>query len=39
MKVLLIGAGGVGEAIAIIAQDKPWLKKMVLAEYNGARFK
>jgi saccharopine dehydrogenase (NAD+, L-lysine-forming) len=39
MKVLLIGAGGVGEAIAIIAQDKPWLKKMVLADYNVARFK
>ncbi len=39
MKVLLIGAGGVGEAIAIIAQDKPWLKKMVLADYNAARLK
>jgi saccharopine dehydrogenase (NAD+, L-lysine forming) len=39
MKVLLIGAGGVGEAIAIIAQDKPWLKKMVLADYNTARLK
>ena len=39
MKVLLIGAGGVGEAIAIIAQDKPWLKKMVLADYNMARLK
>jgi saccharopine dehydrogenase (NAD+, L-lysine-forming) len=39
MKVLLIGTGGVGEAIAIIAQDKPWLKKMVLADYNTARLK
>jgi saccharopine dehydrogenase (NAD+, L-lysine forming) len=39
MKVLLIGAGGVGEAIAIIAQDRPWLKKMVLADYNVARLK
>jgi saccharopine dehydrogenase-like NADP-dependent oxidoreductase len=39
MKVLLIGAGGVGEAIAIIAQNKPWLKKMVLADYNVARLK
>ena len=39
MKVLLIGAGGVGEAIAIIAQDKPWLKKMVLADYNTVRLK
>jgi saccharopine dehydrogenase (NAD+, L-lysine-forming) len=39
MKVLLIGTGGVGEAIAIIAQDKPWLKKMVLADYNTVRLK
>ena len=39
MKVLLIGTGGVGEAIAIIAQDKPWLKKMVLADYNTTRLK
>ena len=39
MKVLLIGTGGVGEAIAIIAQDKPWLKKMVLADYNVKRVK
>ena len=39
MKVLLIGTGGVGEAIAIIAQDKPWLKKMVLADYNTKRLK
>src|SRR5512136_1280441 len=39
MKVLLIGTGGVGEAIAIIAQDKPWLKKMVLADNNTTRLK
>jgi hypothetical protein len=39
MKVLLIGTGGVGEAIAIIAQDKPWLKKMVLADSNTTRLK
>ena len=39
MKVLLIGTGGVGEAIAIIAQDKPWLNKMVLADYNLKRVK
>src|SRR5512136_3486086 len=39
MKVLLIGTGGVGEAIAIIAQDKPWLKKMVLADHGAARLK
>ncbi len=39
MKVLLVGTGGVGEAIAIIAQDKPWLKKMVLCDYNANRLK
>jgi len=37
MKVLLIGVGGVGEAIAVIAKDKPWLEKMVLADYNMKR--
>jgi len=39
MKVLLIGVGGVGEAIAVIAQDKPWLQKLVLADYNLKRVK
>ena len=40
MKVLLIGVGGVGEAIAITAKNRPWLEKMVLADYdlNRARF-
>jgi saccharopine dehydrogenase-like NADP-dependent oxidoreductase len=37
MKVLLIGVGGVGEAIAVIAQDQPWLQKMILADYNPKR--
>lgn len=37
MKVLLIGSGGVGEAIAAIAREKPWLEKMVLADYNTRR--
>jgi saccharopine dehydrogenase-like NADP-dependent oxidoreductase len=37
MKVLLIGVGGVGEAIAVVAQDRPWLEKMVLADYNLER--
>ena len=32
MKVLLIGVGGVGEAIAVVAHDRPWLEKMVLAD-------
>ena len=39
MKVLLVGVGGVGEAIAVIAKDKPWLEKMVLADYNLKRVK
>ncbi|OGN94078.1 MAG: ATP-binding protein [Chloroflexi bacterium RBG_13_48_10] len=37
MKVLLIGVGGVGEAIALVARDRPWLEKMVLADYNLER--
>ena len=37
MKVLLIGVGGVGEAIAVVAQDRPWLETMVLADYNLER--
>jgi len=37
MKVLLIGVGGVGEAIAKIAQERPWLERMVLADYNRER--
>ena len=37
MKVLLVGVGGVGEAIAVIAKDRPWLEQMVLADYNPRR--
>ncbi len=37
MKVLLVGVGGVGEAIAVIASRRPWLEKLVLADYNLAR--
>ena len=39
MKVLLVGVGGVGEAIAVIAKDKPWVEKLVLSDYNLARVK
>jgi saccharopine dehydrogenase-like NADP-dependent oxidoreductase len=39
VKVLLVGAGGVGEAIAVIAQDRPWLEQMVLSDYNLDRVK
>jgi saccharopine dehydrogenase (NAD+, L-lysine-forming) len=37
MKVLLVGAGTVGEAIAKVAKGKPWLERMVLADYNVDR--
>ncbi|HXR26698.1 MAG TPA: saccharopine dehydrogenase C-terminal domain-containing protein [Candidatus Baltobacteraceae bacterium] len=36
-KVLLVGAGTVGEAIAKIARGKPWLESMVLADFNVGR--
>jgi len=37
MKVLLVGVGGVGEAIAVIAKDQPWVELVVLADYNLER--
>ena len=37
MRVLLVGVGGVGEAIAVIASRCDWLECMVLADYNLAR--
>ncbi len=37
MKVLLVGVGGVGEAIAVMAKERPWIAKMVLADYNLKR--
>jgi saccharopine dehydrogenase-like NADP-dependent oxidoreductase len=37
MKVLLVGVGGVGEAIAVIAKGRPWLEQMVLSDYNLPR--
>lgn len=37
MKILLVGVGGVGEAIASISSKKPWLEQMVLADYNKDR--
>ncbi|MGZ6545782.1 MAG: saccharopine dehydrogenase family protein [Actinomycetota bacterium] len=39
MKVLLVGVGGVGEAIAVVAKDRPWLEQMVLADVNLDRAK
>lgn len=37
MKILLVGTGGVGEAMAVMARGRPWLKQMVLADYNLKR--
>ena len=37
MRVLLVGVGGVGESIAVIAQDKPWVDKIVLCDINTKR--
>ncbi len=39
MKVLLVGVGGVGEAIAAIAKERPWVEQIVLADYNLERAK
>jgi saccharopine dehydrogenase-like NADP-dependent oxidoreductase len=37
MKVLLIGVGGVGEAIAVVAKGRPWLERMFLADVDIER--
>jgi saccharopine dehydrogenase-like NADP-dependent oxidoreductase len=37
VRVLLIGVGGVGESIAVVAKDRPWLERMVLADYDEER--
>lgn len=39
MRVLLVGVGGVGEAIASIARPRPWMERMVLADCNLERAK
>ncbi|OGO37574.1 MAG: ATP-binding protein [Chloroflexi bacterium RBG_16_57_11] len=39
MKVLLVGVGGVGEAISVIAKSKPWVEQIVLADYSLDRTK
>jgi saccharopine dehydrogenase-like NADP-dependent oxidoreductase len=39
MKVLVVGAGGVGEALAQMARMRPWVEQMVLADYNLERAK
>lgn len=37
MKVLLVGVGGVGEAIAAIAKPRSWIEQIVLADYKLER--
>ncbi len=37
MKVLLVGVGGVGEAIAIASKDRAFLERLVLADYDEGR--
>jgi saccharopine dehydrogenase (NAD+, L-lysine-forming) len=39
MKVLLVGTGGVGEAIASIAKKRAWVEQVVLTDYNRDRLK
>ena len=39
MKVLLVGVGGVGEAIAAISKPRTWVDLIVLSDYNLERAK
>lgn len=39
MRVLLVGTGGVGEAIAMIAKPRSWIELVVLADFNLDRAK
>lgn len=39
MKVLVVGTGGVGEALAQMAKLRAWVEQMVLADYNLERAK
>jgi len=39
MKVLLVGVGGVGEAITMIANRHAWVEQIVLADFNLERAK
>jgi saccharopine dehydrogenase-like NADP-dependent oxidoreductase len=39
MKILRVGVGGVGEAVARIAEPREWVKLIVLADYNLERAK
>ncbi|MFI5292555.1 MAG: ATP-binding protein, partial [Candidatus Limnocylindrales bacterium] len=37
LKVLMVGVGTVGEAIAVISRERPWIETMVLADYDLER--
>jgi prephenate dehydrogenase len=37
MKALLVGTGGVGESIAVMAKEKPWIERVVLSDYSTDR--
>jgi saccharopine dehydrogenase (NAD+, L-lysine-forming) len=37
VRVLLVGTGGVGEAVALTARDRPWLDAMVLSDFRVER--
>ncbi|HET7011913.1 MAG TPA: saccharopine dehydrogenase C-terminal domain-containing protein [Anaerolineales bacterium] len=39
MRLLLVGTGGVGEAIALLARRRPWLQKMILADISPRRLR
>jgi saccharopine dehydrogenase (NAD+, L-lysine-forming) len=39
MKVLMVGVGGVGEAMVMIAKPHEWVEQVVLADYNLKRAK
>ncbi|HEY8168842.1 MAG TPA: saccharopine dehydrogenase C-terminal domain-containing protein [Candidatus Limnocylindrales bacterium] len=37
LRVLLVGVGTVGEAIAVVAHGRPWIETLVLADYDVER--
>jgi saccharopine dehydrogenase-like NADP-dependent oxidoreductase len=37
VRVLLVGAGTVGEAIAKVAADRPWLEQLIVTDYDADR--
>ena len=39
MKVLLVGVGGVGEAVAVMSKPRDWIETIVLSDYNLDRAK